>query len=40
VNGNGEKCTFMMKKFKPEVSTHMLYAIVYDTGVMYEYECE
>lgn len=40
VNGNGEKCMFMMKKFKPEVSSHMLYAIVYPTGVMYEYECE
>jgi hypothetical protein len=40
VNGNGDKCVFMMKKFKPEVSTHMLYSIVYDTGVMYEYETE
>lgn len=40
VNGDGVKCAFMMKKFRPEVSTHMLYAILYDTGVMYEYECE
>jgi len=40
VNGNGEKCVFMMKKFNPEVSSHMLYSILYDTGVMYEYECE
>ena len=40
VNGNGVKCHFMMKKFKPEVSSHMLYSIVYDTGIMYEYECE
>lgn len=40
VNGNGDKCFFMMKKFKPEVSTHMLYSIVYPTGVMYEYETE
>lgn len=40
INGNGEKCMFMMKKFKPEVSTHMLYGIVYPTGVMYEYETE
>lgn len=40
VNGNGEKCYFMMKKFKPEISTHMLYSIVYDTGIMYEYETE
>jgi hypothetical protein len=39
VNGNGDKCIFMMKKFKPEVSTHMLYSILYaETGVMYEYE--
>jgi hypothetical protein len=41
VNANGEKCMFMMKKFKPEVSTHMLYSILYaETGVMYEYETE
>jgi hypothetical protein len=41
VNGNGEKCMFMMKKFKPEVSSHMLYSILYpETGVMYEYETE
>ena len=40
VNGEGGKCMFMMKKFKPEVSSHMLYSIVYDTGVMYEYETE
>ena len=41
VNGNGDKCIFMMKKFKPEVSTHMLYSILYaETGVMYEYETE
>ena len=40
VNGNGDKCMFMMKKFKPEVSSHMLYSIIYDTGVMYEYETE
>lgn len=40
VNSEGNKCLFMMKKFRPEVSTHMLYCIVYDTGVMYEYETE
>ena len=40
VNGEGVKCYFMMKKFKPEVSSHMLYSILYDTGIMYEYECE
>jgi hypothetical protein len=40
VNGNGDKCFFMMKKFKPQVSTHMIYSIVYETGVMYEYETE
>jgi len=40
VNGDGEKCMFMIKKFKPEVSSHMLYSIVYPSGVMYEYECE
>ena len=40
VNAEGGKCMFMMKKFKPDYSTHMLYSIVYDTGVMYDYECE
>lgn len=40
INGEGRKCYFMMKIFKPQVSSHILYAIVYDTGVMYEYETE
>jgi hypothetical protein len=41
VNGNGDKCLFMMKKFKPEISSHILYSILYpETGVMYEYEGE
>jgi len=30
----------MMKIFKPEVTSHVLYSIVYDSGVMYEYETE
>jgi hypothetical protein len=40
VNANGSKCYFMMKKFRPEISSHMMYSIVYETGVMYEYEGE
>ena len=40
VNANGDKCYFMMKKFRPEISSHMMYSIVYETGVMYEYEGE
>ena len=40
MNGEGGKCFFMMKKFKPEVSSHMIYSIVYETGVMYEYETD
>ena len=40
VNANGENCLFMMKTFKPEVTTHMVYSIVYTTGVMYEFETE
>jgi len=41
VNPDGEACFFMMKKFKPSVSTHMLYAVVYtQLGLMYEYETE
>lgn len=38
VNGNGEQCFFMMKVFNPTITSHMLYSIVYPTGVMYEYE--
>ena len=40
VNAEGNKCYFMMKIFKPEVTSHVLYSIVYDSGVMYEYETE
>ena len=40
VNGNGDKCLFMMKKFRPEISQHVMYSIVYTSGVMYEYESE
>jgi hypothetical protein len=39
VDKDGDKCIFMMKKFKPEVSTHMLYGILYPENlIMYEYE--
>ena len=39
VDKDGDKCLFLMKKFRPEVSTHMLYAILYpENFVMYEYE--
>jgi len=38
INGNGDKCFFMMKVFRPEITSHTLYSIVYQTGVMYEYE--
>jgi hypothetical protein len=39
VDKDGDKCIFMMKKFKHEVSTHMLYGILYpENMVMYEYE--
>jgi len=41
VNGEGEKCFFMIKKFKPEVTNHILYVIVYEQyNLMYEYETE
>jgi hypothetical protein len=41
VNPEGEKCFFMIKKFRPEVSTHMLYSVVYPQySLMYEYETE
>jgi len=40
INGEGKKCYFMMKLFKPEVTKNVLYCIVYDSGVMYEYETE
>jgi hypothetical protein len=39
VDKDGDKCMFMMKKFRPEVSSHMLYGILYpENMVMYEYE--
>lgn len=38
VNGEGKKCTFVMKKFKPSVTDHIVYMVIYDTGIMYEYE--
>lgn len=40
INGNGDRCHFIMKKFKPLESSYTVYAIIYDTGIMYEYECE
>lgn len=41
VNGEGEKCFFMIKKFKPEITNHILYVIVYEQyNLMYEYETE
>jgi hypothetical protein len=41
VNGDGDKCMFMIKKFKPEISSHMLYGVVYEQYLtMYEYETE
>jgi hypothetical protein len=41
IDADGDKCMFMVKKFKPEVSTHVLYGVVYEQALlMYEYECE
>lgn len=41
IDENGEKCTFMMKKFKPEVTTHILIGLVYEQYLtMVEYETE
>lgn len=41
VDADGDKCIFMIKKFKPDVTTHTLYAVVYDQALlMYEYETE
>jgi hypothetical protein len=41
IDYDGNKCIFMIKKFKPEITTHILYAIVYgQASLMYEYECE
>ena len=40
VNAEGKKCLFMMKKFNPDITSNILYSIVYDTGVMYEYVVE
>lgn len=41
VDADGDKCIFMIKKFKSEVTNHILYAVVYGQALlMYEYECE
>lgn len=44
VDSEGKKCLFMMKKFKPEVTNHILYDVLYEqneqNGIMYEYETE
>ena len=41
VDADGDKCIFMIKKFKSEVTNHILYAVVYEQALlMYEYECE
>jgi hypothetical protein len=41
INGDGVKCIFMMKKFKPEVSSHMLYSVLYSESlIMFDYETE
>jgi len=41
VDGEGDKCIFMIKKFKPEVTNHIMYSVLYEQALtMYEYECE
>lgn len=41
VNSDGKSCYFMMKQFKPEVTTHWMYSFIYtDESTMFEYECE
>jgi hypothetical protein len=41
IDENGDKCIFMMKKFKPEVTTHILIGVIYEQYLlMYEYETE
>lgn len=41
INENAEKCIFMMKKFNSNLTSHMMYSIVYtNSQIMYEYETE
>ena len=41
VTPDGEKCVFMIKKFKPEITNHMVYSVVFEQYLMmYEYETE
>lgn len=41
VDADGTKCYFIIKRFKPSVTPHMVYVIVYEeAGVMYEYVTE
>lgn len=41
IDSEGNKCIFLMKKFNPDISDHMLYSILYyENGIMFEYETE
>jgi hypothetical protein len=41
INPDGDKCFFMIKKFRPDITNHMLYSVVYEQYlIMYEYETE
>ena len=41
VDSDGDKCIFMIKKFKPEVTNHIMYSVLYESALLlYEYETE
>jgi hypothetical protein len=41
IDKDGDKCIFMIKRFKPEITTHMLYGIIYTQySIMFEYEVQ
>ena len=41
IDQEGDKCIFMIKKFRPEISTHQIYSVLYSQFLLlYEYEVE
>lgn len=40
LNSASEECYLVIKKFKSELASRIIFTIVYTTGVLYEYETE
>jgi len=41
INSEAEKCYFMMKKFRSDITNNIIYAVLYEQyALMFEYECQ